>query len=58
MMKINGRRVYDHLDYRYYITDTAPDLELEIAHYGVREVHEGRYHNGEAAVVQVLARKG
>ena len=34
------------------------DLELEIAHYGVRDVHEGRYHNGEAAVVQVLARKG
>lgn len=33
-------------------------LELEIAHHGVREVHEGRFHNGEAAVVQVLGRKG
>ncbi len=33
------------------------DLEFEIARAVIREVHEGRYHNGEAAVVQVLARK-
>ena len=32
-------------------------LELEMAREMVREVHEGRYHNGESAVVQVLARK-
>ncbi|NVB37005.1 class I SAM-dependent methyltransferase [Pseudenhygromyxa sp. WMMC2535] len=32
-------------------------LEFEIARERVRTVHEGRYHNGESAVVQVLARK-
>jgi SAM-dependent methyltransferase len=33
-------------------------LELELAHEIEREVHEGKYHHGRAAVVQILARKG
>ncbi|MFC1543269.1 DUF512 domain-containing protein [Candidatus Neomarinimicrobiota bacterium] len=36
LLKINGRRIHDHLDYRYYITDTALELELEID--GHREI--------------------
>lgn len=32
-------------------------LEFEILRERVREVHEGRYHAGESAVVQVLARR-
>lgn len=32
-------------------------LQFEIAHEIVREILEGRYHTGEGAVVQVLARK-
>lgn len=32
-------------------------LELEIARETVRDVHEGRMHNGRSAVVQVAARK-
>lgn len=32
-------------------------LELVIAQERVREIHEGRYHNGTSAVVQVLARR-
>jgi SAM-dependent methyltransferase len=33
-------------------------LELEVAHEIERDVHEGKYHHGRAAVVQILARKG
>jgi SAM-dependent methyltransferase len=32
-------------------------LELEIGHERERELHEGRYHEGRSAVVQVLGRK-
>jgi len=32
-------------------------VEFEIARERVREVHEGQYHHGDSAVVQVLARK-
>lgn len=32
-------------------------LDLEIAHQTVREIHEGRLHNGMSAVVQVLGFK-
>jgi len=32
-------------------------LEFDIGHERIREVLEGRYHTGEAAVVQLLARK-
>ena len=32
-------------------------LRFDIAHEIMREVHEGRYHNGQSAVVQVLAYK-
>ena len=32
-------------------------LEIVIGHERIREVIEGRYHTGEAAVVQLLARK-
>ncbi len=30
LLKINGRRVQDHLDYRFRITEPSPELELEI----------------------------
>jgi len=33
-------------------------LQLELAHETERDVVEGKYHHGRAAVVQVLARKG
>ncbi len=36
LLKINGRRVQDHLDYRFRITESSPELELEIN--GRREV--------------------
>lgn len=32
-------------------------LDFEIMRATEREIHEGRYHNGQSAVVQVLARK-
>lgn len=32
-------------------------LNFEIAREVEREIHEGRYHNGQSAVVQILARK-
>lgn len=32
-------------------------LDFEIARETIREIHEGKYHNGQSAVVQVLARK-
>jgi hypothetical protein len=34
------------------------DLELEVAHEVERDVLEGKYHHGRAAVVQILGRKG
>jgi putative radical SAM enzyme (TIGR03279 family) len=36
LLKINGRKVQDLLDYQYRITDASPELELEIG--GQREV--------------------
>jgi SAM-dependent methyltransferase len=33
-------------------------LELELAHEIERDVHEGKYHHGRGAVVQILGRKG
>ncbi len=36
LLKINGRRVRDHLDYRFRIAESSPELELEIN--GQREV--------------------
>ncbi len=38
LLKINGRRVPDHLDYQFRIIDAQPVLELEKA--GIREVIE------------------
>ncbi len=32
-------------------------LDFELARETIREIHEGKYHNGQSAVVQVLARK-
>lgn len=32
-------------------------LDFEIAREVIREIHEGKYHNGQSSVVQVLARK-
>ena len=32
-------------------------LDFEIGREIIREIHEGKYHNGQSAVVQVLARK-
>jgi SAM-dependent methyltransferase len=39
------------------IRELVPDLDLEIGRERVRAVHEGAYHHGPGAVVQVLARK-
>jgi hypothetical protein len=33
------------------------DLEVLVGEETVREVHEGAYHDGPSAVVQVVARK-
>ena len=32
-------------------------LDFEIGREVIREIHEGKYHNGQSAVVEVLARK-
>ena len=45
MMDLNGLRV------------ELAGLELEYASDVVRDIHEGRFHTGQGAVVQVLARK-
>ncbi len=34
-----------------------PGLDLEVGRECVREIHEGAYHHGPGAVVQILARK-
>jgi SAM-dependent methyltransferase len=44
----------------YTLADLEADLsgfELQHAAELVREVHEGRYHNGRSAVVQIIARR-
>jgi hypothetical protein len=45
MMDLNGLRV------------ELAGLELEYASDVVRDIYEGRFHTGQGAVVQVLARK-
>jgi SAM-dependent methyltransferase len=39
------------------VREDAPGLDFEIARELIREVHEGRRHDGLSAVVQVLARR-
>ena len=39
------------------LRELLPGLDLEIGRETVREVHEGPYHHGPGAVVQVVARK-
>lgn len=39
------------------LRDELEGLTFEVGQELVREVHEGRYHEGESAVVQVLARR-
>jgi SAM-dependent methyltransferase len=39
------------------VRDELAGLELVLAEEKVREVHEGRYHEGESAVLQVVAKR-
>ncbi|MCU7852753.1 MAG: methyltransferase domain-containing protein [Candidatus Thiodiazotropha sp. (ex Monitilora ramsayi)] len=52
-----GPQVTDMMMNQQVLTDDFEDLELLYLSETVREIHEGEYHNGKGAVVQLLARK-
>jgi SAM-dependent methyltransferase len=53
-----GPRDPDMMPTKALLSDELAGLDFEIAQEIRREVNEGSYHRGEAAVVQIVARKG
>jgi SAM-dependent methyltransferase len=55
--KTGGPPVADMMMTLAGLRDELAGLDLEVGEEKVRAVHEGRYHHGDSAVVQVVARK-
>ena len=55
--KTGGPSTTDLLMTLAAVREELAGLELVVGEEKVREVHEGRYHGGMSAVLQVIARK-